>query len=112
MILKSNVKPKSGGEVYTYFQEQEMFRYILQLCGLNQMRKEWGYLSYVNHIFGICSKVITVHLYEIDDNTEMFFYLFFNNYCLFLVALKYIHFYNIFVVFIPLHIPDIYSNRN
>ena len=28
----------------------------------------------------------TVHLYEIDDKTEIFFYLFLN--CLFLVALK------------------------
>ena len=65
---------------------------------------------FTHYIGWICSKVTTVHLYEIDDKTEMFFYLFFN--CLFLVALKYIHFYNIFVVCIPLTIPDIFWYRD
>ena len=82
--------------------EQVMFKCILQLYGINQPRNEWGYL--------ICSRVTTVHLYEINDKTEMFFYLFFN--CLFLVALKYILFYNIFVVCIPLTIPDIFWYRD
>ena len=47
MMLKSNVKPKLGGEVYTVrcmIQEQVMFWYILELHGINQPRNEWGYL--------------------------------------------------------------------
>ena len=58
----------------------------------------------IDHIFLICSKVTTVHLYEIDDKTEMFFL---HIVQLFISRLKNIHFYNIFFVFSPLTIPDI-----